>query len=160
MDRLVEQLLYFYYHLDEFQDAYMPQPKAKNFFESMLLRGRLHVCVVDDVLLGYGESWRINFEQFGRIVCGINLYDTLDSEDIEHGNIAYLANVTIHPEHRGTFVIRSLRNDFFLKNKDAEYFVGHAKRKRKTQPWKIFSKQEAYEKWAINSNHLQEVLHG
>jgi len=144
---MIEQLLEFYYKYDKFQNNCSDESKIRRIYEIMHERDRLHMYLDNSgELLGYGESWRINFEQFGRIVCGQNFYDHLEDEDIETGNIAYLANVTIHPDWRGTYVLGILRNDFFTKNYTAEYFCGHAKRK-KHQPMKVFTKQQAFAKW-------------
>lgn len=155
---IIERVVEFYYKYDAFQDSYLEPDQAMFLYTLMFNRGRLHICEANGELLGYGESWRISYEQFGRILCGHNLYADLEQEDITNGNLAYLANVTIHPNVRGTAVIRYLRNDFFTKNKDAEYFCGWAKRK-KHQPVKVFTRQQAFNKWA-KSKTLEEIHHG
>ena len=155
---MIEQLLEFYYKYDTFQEAYLPEERVKRIYQFMLDRNRLHIYQVDGKLLGYGESWRINYEQFGRIICGHNLYKHIEDEDILTGNIAYLANVTIHPNWRNKTVLNILRNDFFTKNYVCDYFVGHAKRK-KTQPVKVFTRAIAFQKWCKESkNEEQEVI--
>ena len=144
---MIDQLLEFYYKYDRFQESYLPEPEARHIYETLLRRDRLHIYNDNSGrLLGYGESWRIDYSTFGRILCGHNLYREIDTADIETGNIAYLANVTIHPDWRGTHVLRMMRNDFFTKNYSCDYFVGHARRK-KSQPVKVFTKQQAFAKW-------------
>ncbi len=144
---MIDQLLDFYFHHDKFQDEYLTEYRAREVYQYLLDKDRLHIFKDNSgELLGYGESWAINFEQFGRIICGQNLYKNIEEEDISTGNIAYLANVTIHPDWRGTHVLRMLRNSFFTKNFACDYFVGHAKRK-KTQPIKVFTRSQAYQKW-------------
>lgn len=153
-DNLIDQLVNFYYNVDSFQERYMPEDRVRRIYEILLNRNRLHLFTdATGVLNGYGESFRLTYEQFGRVVCGYNLYDKLEDEDIEHGPIAILMNVCILPEWRKSNVIKILRNDFFSRNFSAKYFTGHAKRK-KHSPWKMFTKQEAYNKWA---NQLQEA---
>lgn len=144
---MIDQLVEFYYKYDKFQEGYLDEDAIRRIYTVLLNKDRLHIYKDNDgKLLGYGESWRISYTQFGRIICGHNLYSNLESEDINTGNIAYLANVTIHPEWRGTHVLRMLRNDFFTKNYMCEYFCGTARRKR-SQPIKVFTKQQAFTKW-------------
>ena len=155
---LIDQLVEFYYKYDTFQEAYLPEERARQIYQLLLDRDRLHIYQNAGELLGYGESWRINYEQFGRIICGHNLYNHIEDEDISTGNIAYLANVTIHPDWRNKTVLNILRNDFFTKNYSCDYFVGHAKRK-KTQPVKVFTRQAAFKKWVNNLEELpQEII--
>ena len=114
---MIDKLLEFYYKYDKFQEAYANEDKARRIYQTLLDRNRLHLCTDNSgKLLGYGESWRISYSTFGRIICGHNIYDELDDIDIETGNIAYLANVTIHPDWRNSYVLRMLRNDFFTRN--------------------------------------------
>jgi hypothetical protein len=146
---LLEELVRFYYAYDKFQTNYLQPEEALKYHGAILSKGRVcHVGGEEGELLGYCESWRLTYEQFGRILCGEPFF--VESEDIEHGPLAYVANVTVHPSARRGRVIKELTSQFFEKNKDAEYFVGEAKRK-KTQPVKVFKMQEAYKKWCGNS---------
>ena len=141
---MIEQLLEFYYKYDLFQDGYLPKERAREIYQLLLDRGRLHIYTDNTGnLLGMGESLRLSFSDFGRLVCGQNLYSELEKLDIETGPIAVLMNVTILPEWRTGMVLKILRNDFFIKNYSAKYFTGHAKRK-KHSPWKMFSKDKIY----------------
>jgi len=144
---LIDQLLEFYYKHDQFQTKYVSEERARQIYQNLLDRGRIHSYLDNSgSLLGYGESFRITYEQFGRIICGQNFYKHIEDEDIEHGNIAYIANVCIRPEWRRTQVIRILRNDFFQRNYMCDYFCGIA-RHSNSQPVKVFSKNEAFMKW-------------
>lgn len=107
--------------------------------------GRLIVCELDGVILGYVETWRLSFEQFGRIICKAGFM--LDREDITSGPICYLANTAIHPDYRSSFVVKYLKQQFFERNSDATFFVGEALRKRH-QPVKVFK-----------NRNLREVSH-
>lgn len=107
-----------------------------------LAKGRIIICEFDDKIVGYVETWRITFEQFGRLICKAPFL--LDREDIEHGNICYLANTAIHPDYRNSFVVKYLKEKFFEQNSDAEYFVGEALRK-KHQPIKVFKNRKLKE---------------
>jgi len=143
---LIDQLLEFYYKYDKFQSSYLSEEKARKIFDHLIAKGRVHHYSSDNALLGYGESIRINYETLGKIICGYNIYGMLDEIDVNQGNIAYLANVTIHPEHRGTVVLKYLRNEFLVKNYSCEYFVGHSLTK-KHQPIKVFKRSDAMMKW-------------
>ena len=143
---LIDQLLEFYYKYDKFQSSHLSEEKARKIYSYLLAKDCIHHYSNNNALLGYGESLRIDYDTFGKIICGYNVYDMLETINITNGPIAYLANVTIHPEHRGTTVLRYLRNDFLIKNFSCEYFVGHALRKRH-QPVKVFKRSEVAKKW-------------
>ena len=149
MPSLIDELLYFYYNYDNFQTSYFDKEKAIRYFKTIIDKNCICTTLNDDgKLIGYVEFWRINYEQFGRILCcePINIYD----EDIENGPICYLANITVHPDFRRGRTIIDLRGKFFRENYYSKYFVGHAKRK-KTQPVKVFTRQEAFMKWIPNT---------
>jgi len=142
---LIDELLHFYYVHDLFQKDYLDYEEARKYHEVAVSKGRIHYVSDGVRLLGYCESWRINFEQFGRIICGLPF--NIKNEDIETGKIAYVANVTIHPEHRKSSVIKELTRLFFKSNIGCDFFCGIARRK-KHSPVKVFTAQEAYKKWS------------
>ena len=155
---LLDQLLEFYFKYDKFQDTYLSQERASQIYQILLDRDRISYCLDQSGdLVGYGESWRINYDNFGRLICGHNLYKTLEQEDIEHGNIAYVSNVTIHPDHRGSGIIQFLKLDFFKKNYMCDYFVGQALRK-KHQPVKVFARQQFYDKFIKTTVPKKKVI--
>lgn len=144
---IIKQLNEFYYKYDRFQgEELLNEKDITHYHETALEKGTIAIALSESgKLLGYVEMWRISFEQFGRILCCAPF--SIYSEDLEHGNICLVRNVTIHPEWRRSWVLPFLRNELFIRNIDAEYFVGEAKRK-KTGLVKTFTKQEAYAKWA------------
>jgi ribosomal protein S18 acetylase RimI-like enzyme len=119
----------------------LTEEDAKRYFRKLFLQGNIvyYLSELDNELLGYVESWRINFEQFGRLVCHAPF--SAYNENVTGGNIAYLANTWIKPEHRRTNVYRVLRLKFFTANYNCEYFVGRALRK-KTQPIKVLTRSQ------------------
>lgn len=149
---LLEQLVGFYYKHDKFQTAYLNIPEAKALYTALFEQNRLCLCVVDGKLLGYGENFRIGFEELGRIICGECIYQHLKDWQIENGPIAYVGNVTIAPEHRGSFVMKELTRQFFTANRGAKYFIGRAFRKRH-QPIKVFDFHESYLKWSKETEY-------
>lgn len=144
---LLDQLVEFYYTHDKFQTRYLPYESVWKLYNALYVQNRLCFVIEDEKLIGYGEDLRLGFEEFGRIICGENVYNHLWDWEICDGPIAYVANVTIAPEHRSTKVLKELTRQFFIKNKDAKYFVGRAFRKRH-QPIKVFNFHESYLKWS------------
>lgn len=139
-NKLVNELLRFHYNFDKFQeDCKMDEIGLRQYFEVLIIKNRLTTYERGNQLLGYVETWRINFEQFGRILCGCRF--AIAPEDINNGNICYVANTTIDPEERFTEVYKHLRRKLFTDNHDAEFFGGIARRK-KHQPVKVFKRTE------------------
>jgi len=155
-DSILEQLVEFYYKHDKFQTVYLNIPEAKALYTALFEQNRLCLCMNGEKLLGCGEHFRIGYEEWGRIICGESIYKNLSTWQIKYGPIAYVGNVTIHPDHRNSFVMKELTRQFFVANKDAKYFVGRAFRKRH-QPIKVFDFHESYLKWTKDS--LKEELH-
>ncbi len=146
-ESILEQLVGFYYKHDKFQDAYLNIPEAKALYKALFERNLLCLSVnPEGKLLGYGEAFRISYETFGKIICGWNVYRHLEETDLETGPIAYVANVTIAPEHRGSGVLKDLTSQFFQKMLGATHYCGRAFRKRH-QPVKVFDFHESYLKW-------------
>jgi len=126
----------------------LSEEEALRYYTYVTSRGCIYTYVQGGNILGFVETWRLSFEQFGRLICvaPFNIYD----EDITTGPLCYVADTWIDPKHRNTEVVKNLKEQFFQRNIDAEFFCGEALRK-KTQPVKVFKKQEAYEKWAKTS---------
>lgn len=127
---------------DETLDAYHNQ---------LLFKGRLIHVEQDGELLGYVESWRINYEKFGRKICGEAI--DIHTEDIQTGKICYINNVTINPDARRGYTIKLLRNKLFLKDQDAEYVVGERNGK-KHRPVKVFKMRDMMVDKAVNMEEL------
>ena len=117
----------------------LPISVANSYYDKLLNQGNILICEFKGQVLGYVEVWKINFEQFGRIVCHSKF--CADGEDILNGNIGYVANVWIDEPYRRSWVTKDLILKFYKFTHDCEYFVGMATRKR-TQPIKVFKKSE------------------
>ena len=140
---IVKQLVEIYFREEYWQENKMPEDIAYNYHKKLYEQGNIQVFEKDGLVLGYYEVWRINFEQFGRIICHIPFY--ADSEDVVNGNIAFVANTWIKSEYRNSYVYKVLRNLFFKHNFKCDYYCGEALRK-KTQPVKVFKKSELLSK--------------
>ena len=108
------------------------------YHRRMYDNGNITICMSGEFVLGYIEVWRVNFEQWGRLVCHapFDIYE----ENITDGNIAIVSNMFIRPEFRNGKVYKKLRNDFFKQNSHCDYYVGEALRK-KSQPIKVFKRE-------------------
>jgi len=122
--------------------------------ENLLNKSRLIYVENNGELLGYTESWRINYEQFGRRLCGERL--DLEKEDIQSGKICYINNVTIRPDARKGLTIKFMRNQFYLQNIDCEYVVGERNGK-KHRPVIVLKMRDILAEKAINT---EEMIHG
>lgn len=146
--------------LAEFYHAYDPIHEGDNMEQSTALmqhlldRNRIIAQLEGDEIIGFVESWRINFEQLGKTICYPGYAKDFKDWDINNGNICYLSNVVIHPKWRFKEVYKYLKNEFFIQNYACEFFIGQAYRKRH-QPLKVFTRQEFYDKYAN-----REVVHG
>lgn len=143
IDDFATQLIDIYYQYEDWHRSKLPREEAYKYFDKLLKTGNIQVYEQEGRILGYVEVWRINYAQFGRIICH-ERFSAMD-EDISSGNICYLANTWIHPDFRHTNVYKILKLMFFKSNFGCDYFVGSALRK-KTQPIKVFKKADLVSK--------------
>ena len=121
----------------------LDEANATDYFTVLLERGNIITISQDNLLLGYVEFWRLNYGQFGRIVCCEEF--SAIQEDVQTGNIAYVANTFIRKEYRKGEVYKMLRDRFFEANKACDYFVGEARRK-KVGLIKVFKRDKILER--------------
>lgn len=152
---VVDQLVRIYFEEEYWHKEKLSEKGAIFYHETMLQKGRILVCLDGPRVCGYVESWRLNFEQLGRIVCDVPFSATL--ENVETGLIAYLANVFISKESRNSAVYKYLRSEFFKQNYACEFYIGHARRK-KTEPLKVFRRQDVFKKWIQEKESEKEVI--
>lgn len=138
---IVDQLTEIYLHEETWHKSKLNKEEADNYHATLLQQGNIITVSENDLLCGYVEFWRLNFEQFGRIICG-EPFSALH-ENVSNGQIAYVANTFIHKQYRHGEVYRMLRDRFFEANKLCTHFVGEARRK-KTAPLKIFKRGEIH----------------
>lgn len=117
----------------------MSRIEAWKYHEQLLEQGNIITVSDGDRLAGYCEMWRVDFSQFGRIICGEPFAAV--HENILNGQIAYVANTFIQPEYRDGKVARMLRDRFFEFNQDCTHFAGTARRK-KSEPVKVFKRDQ------------------
>lgn len=138
-EELVRQLVAIYYSHEYWHEHKMSRIDAWRYHEKLLELGNIITISSADFLHGYVEYWRLTFEQFGRIIC--NEPFSAICENVQNGQIAYVANTFIRSEYRNTEVYRMLRDRFLESNKECTHFVGEARRK-KSSPVKVFKSSD------------------
>lgn len=139
LEPILDQLADIYFREEWWQSHQMNREQIKTYSKKMIEQGNLIYYEDAGKILGYCEFWKINFEQFGRIICHEKFLPYF--EDVEHGQICYVANVWIDKNHRNTGVFKVLMHLFYKLNHHCEYYVGEAFRK-KTAPVKVFKKAD------------------
>jgi hypothetical protein len=141
-DSIITQLNEIYL-LETWHKERLSQIEAWKYHDKLLLQGNIITLSDGDILCGYVEQWRISFEQFGRIICGEPF--SAMHENVQNGQIAYVANTYIRPEYRNGRVYKMLRDRFFEFNKECTHFCGIARRK-KSAPVKVFKREQVLER--------------
>lgn len=144
-EELVEQLLDIYYKGEWWHKTFLPPEEARKYFTHLLDKGNIIIYEINGKILGYVEFWRINYEQFGRIICGEEFSAYLE-EVTNNGPICYLSNIWINPDFRNGSVLKLLRGMFFFANQNMDYFVGQSKTK-KSEPIKVLRRPEFMSKY-------------
>ncbi len=134
-----KQLTHIYLNQEDWHRFKLPEEEANQYHERLLMQGNIITYVENDELLGYLEFWRINFEQFGRLVCDVPILT--DVEDITTGNIAYINNMWITPDKRNGHVFAILGESFLYQNKDAKFFATF-RRQKYSYPLKVYSRED------------------
>jgi ribosomal protein S18 acetylase RimI-like enzyme len=102
-------------------------------------------------IIGFIELWRINYEQLGRII----VYGSLDAreENTTDGELCFLANLAIHPEHRHGPVGHLLRNRFFKENYSCTHFCGDSRRRKHHHTFNLYKRNDIITKYLTEVNH-------
>ena len=149
---IIDQLVKVYFDEEWWHTKRMCYDDAVKYHKKMLEQGAIIPYTQMGVLLGYIEVWRVNFEQFGRLICDAPF--SAFNEDVVNGNIAYVANIWIDKKFRNTSVMKAIKLVFFKRHFNCDYFVGEAMRKR-TQPVKVFTRQKL-----LNKLYTEGVSYG
>lgn len=129
---------------DELEEYFHIVDKKGNLFIERDAGGRI---------IGFCEYWRINFEQFGRILCD-GLIDAR-VEDTSSGQIAFVANVAVHPDWANGHLFTVMKNRFFTRNYHCKYFCGDSRRKKHHHTINVYKRNELMFK-----SNKEEVHHG
>ena len=134
---LIDQLWDFY-QIEDWHRYKEPKESIDRYHERLLANGNIITVSEGDFLLGYVEVWKISFEQLGRIVAGERF--SAYHEDVQTGQIGWVANTYIRPEYRMGNVYKILKKRFFEITESCTHYSGHAVRK---SAWmiKMFKKE-------------------
>jgi len=146
---VIDQLIEVYKNEEWWIKDKIEDSEIRKYYEKLIDQGNILIYEVEGELLGYIEFWRINFEQFGRIICNDEFSAYI--EDINSGNIGYVANVWIKKSHRRSGIMKLLALGFCRKNILCDYFVGRARRK-KCEPVKVFNRMDFMNKYVKDNN--------
>lgn len=118
----------------------MERKYLRGYITVLMDRGNLFwACDESGKVIGLCETWRIDYDLLGRLVCKTPVI--IDAEDTESGNIACVMNVWIDSECRRSRVYKKMRNEWYRRHKDCEYYCGNAIRKN-PHLWKCFKKDD------------------
>lgn len=148
---IIQQLTNLYLSSEEWWHKHKLSPEESNLYhQTMIERGNL-IYEQDNngKLLGYCEFLRINFEQWGRMVCHAPFYNF--DENTTDGNICVVSNIWIHKDYRRSLVFALLKMRFLELNHHCEYFAGEANKKH-ANIIKVFKKED------LHSKSFREVM--
>lgn len=134
---IAEQLTDIYLTEETWHVSKLSKEESDLYHDTLLSKGNIIVIRDGEQVVGYCEFWRLTYEQFGRIICGEPF--SAMHEDVQTGQIAYVANTFIKKEYRKGEVTKMLRNRFFEANTLCTHFCGQARRK-KSEPVKVFKR--------------------
>ena len=143
---ILSELKRFYKTIDIQSEHPMSDEQIDIYHQYIIDKKAIRFIATEERLVAYVVFYKINYEQFGRLVCQLP-FSAL-SEDIVSGNICYCMDVTIDPEFRNTEVMKLLKNLFFEAACGCEHFVGHAIYKKRSQPIRVFRGAEILKKYS------------
>lgn len=136
---IIDQLTYIYINQENWHEHKLSKEDSDAYHERLLMQGNIITYIENNELLGYLEFYRINFEQFGRMVCDINI--PVFEENILDGNIALVKNMWITSEKRHSEVFEFLSAMFLSRNRDADFFVAF-RRTKHSEPLLVYSRDD------------------
>jgi len=124
IDDIARQLTRIYLDEEDWHDEKLSKPEAIRYHKRLIEKGSIIQCTCGKRLVGYIEVWKVNFEQFGRLVC--NTPFSAVEEDVENGNIGWVGNIWVEPEYRHKGVFKAMRKEFIKMCKTCDYYAGRA----------------------------------
>ena len=104
-----------------------PKDNLRSYLFQLIERGNLFWAVDGEKVVGVCETWKIDFQLLGKLVCKID--EPIEYINTTDGNIAFVVNVWIDKECRKGKVFGAMRNEWYRRFHECEYYVGHAQRK-------------------------------
>lgn len=132
---LITEQLCTIYESQEWNKCLPTRPMMRAYVSELINRKNVFWCLDKDRVVGFCETWKITYEQLGRMVCNEEM--VLDDENTTDGYISYVFNVWIDEKYRKGEVYRMMRNRWYELYGGTEFYCGHAKRKH-TGLYKVF----------------------
>ena len=140
---IVKQLVKLYYECEYETHGMLTELEAERYYSKMLANNRIQVITEGGNVMGFLESWRLNMEQLGRVVCWSD-FSAL-KEDVTKGEVAYVSDIWVRGGKRGNGIIKTLIKLFWESNKDASYFISkRVKRDGKVKYIRVYDKISGY----------------
>ena len=86
------------------------------YYDKMLMDGRIEYVLENGEVVGFMESWRLSYEQLGRVVCWKN-FNAVE-ENVVKGDIVYISDVWVRKDERDGITFKLLLQGFKDNNKD------------------------------------------
>jgi hypothetical protein len=119
---VLKQLLEIYYTNEWWHGNALSYEEAYKYHSKMLNEGNIIYCERDGEVLGYVEFWKVSPSQFKRLAEKEEFSAYL--EDVQTGEICWVANVFIKKPYRNNGVYGSLKRKLFEINKDCIAYAG------------------------------------
>ena len=141
---IIDQLVKIYQDNELGNYGLLTDLETERYYSNMLATGRLQTIVDHNNLVGFIESWRVNFEQLGRIVCWTN-FSAL-KEDVTKGEVAWISDIWVSKYRRGDGEITKQLIEMFKEaNQDASYFLSQrVKTDGKAKYIRVYDKANGY----------------
>ena len=149
MSSIVEQLGRIYYTLGYEGTRALTELEIDRYYSLMIRHGRINIYLEGDTVIGFIESWRLNHEQLGKVLCWDN-FNALE-EDVTTGKIAYISDIWVDKEHRNKGIVKMLIAMFARANKDAEYFISDRVKNNNYKYVRVYDKETWYKHKELNN---------
>ena len=147
---IVEQLVHIYKTEDYYQRGNLTDLEIRRYYSKMIAHGRIQLYMETCNVVGFIESWRLNYEQLGRVVCWHD-FSALE-EDVNNGDILYISDIYVAPHKRGNGIVKILMEMLENSNRDALYGVSKRVKSKKVQYYRVYDKKVAYKLNKENTN--------
>lgn len=90
--------------------------EAERYYTKMVNDGRIEYVLQNDELVGFLESWRLTYEQAGRVLCWKD-FNAVE-ENVKDGGIIFLVDIWVKEGYRDGTINKVLINAYKEANKD------------------------------------------
>ena len=117
---ILKQLIKIYKELHK-DTLLLSNEELVEYYGKMLENGRIEYVLENGELVGFMESWRLTYEQLGRVVCWKD-FNAVE-ENVKDGDIAFISDVWVKKNERDGTTFELLLQGFKDSNKDAHSYI-------------------------------------